>query len=148
MNVFVFYFFFDSNWLPLAGWKEKQYCGHKLIKKPSTYPSQSGVRRGNGSMAKSREEVLGLLERNREGLKRLGVRRLGLFGSCARGETTASSDLDFVVEFAEKSFDAYMDLKAFLEGLFDCRVDLVLTNTIKPRLRPIIQRETVYAQGL
>ena len=99
-------------------------------------------------MARSREEVLGLLERNREGLKRLGVRRLGLFGSCARGETTASSDLDFVVEFAEKSFDAYMDLKAFLEGLFDCRVDLVLTNTIKPRLRPIIQRETVYAQGL
>ena len=99
-------------------------------------------------MARSREEVLGLLERNREGLKRLVVRRLGLFGSCARGETTASSDLDFVVEFAEKSFDAYMDLKAFLEGLFDCRVDLVLTNTIKPRLRPIIQRETVYAQGL
>jgi predicted nucleotidyltransferase len=99
-------------------------------------------------MARSREEVLGLIDQNREGLKRLGVRRLGLFGSCARGEATASSDLDFVVDFADKSFDAYMDLKAYLEDLFGCRVDLVLADTIKPRLRPIIQRETVYASGL
>jgi predicted nucleotidyltransferase len=99
-------------------------------------------------MARSREEVLGLIEQNREGLKKLGVRRLGLFGSCARGEATATSDLDFVVEFANKSFDAYMDLKTFLENLFGCRVDVVLSETIKPRLRPIIQRETVYAPGL
>lgn len=99
-------------------------------------------------MVRSREEVLDLLQRNRERLKMLGVRRLGLFGSCARGEATAGSDLDFVVEFTEKSFDAYMDLKAFLESLFGCRIDLVLANTIKPRLRPIIQREALYAQGL
>lgn len=98
-------------------------------------------------MARNREEVLDLLQRNREELKRLGVRRLGLFGSCARGEATPSSDLDFVVEFTEKSFDAYMDLKTLLEDLFGCRVDLVLDNTIKPQLRPIIQRETVYATG-
>jgi uncharacterized protein len=96
-------------------------------------------------MPKRREEVLGLIEQNRDALKRLGVRRLGLFGSSARGEATSSSDLDFVVE---KSFDAYMDLKAYLEDLFGCRVDLVLADTIKPRLRPIIQRETVYASGL
>jgi uncharacterized protein len=100
------------------------------------------------AMAKNRGEVFSLIEQNREELKRLGVRRLGLFGSCARGEATPSSDLDFVVEFNEKSFDAYMALKAFLEGLFGYRVDLVLANTIKPRLRPIIQRETVYAAGL
>jgi predicted nucleotidyltransferase len=99
-------------------------------------------------MARSREEVLGLIEQNREGLKKLGVHRLGLFGSCARGEATASSDLDFVVELTNKSFDAYMDLKTFLENLFGCRVDVVLSETIKPRLRPIIQRETVYATGL
>lgn len=99
-------------------------------------------------MAGSREEVLRLIEQNREVLKKLGVRQLGLFGSSARGEATSSSDLDFVVDFAEKSFDAYMDLKSFLENLFGCRVDLVLADTIKPRLRPIIQRETVYASGL
>lgn len=99
-------------------------------------------------MTRSREEVLSLLDKNRDRLRKLKVRRLGLFGSCARGEATASSDLDFVVDFTEKSFDAYMDLKAFLEDLFQCRVDLVTVSSIKPRLQPIIQRETIYASGL
>ncbi len=95
----------------------------------------------------SREDILTLIEQNQTALRKLGVRRLGLFGSCARGEATAGSDLDFVVEFSEKSFDAYMDLKSFLENLFRSRVDLVTMSSIKPRLLPIIQRETVYAQG-
>lgn len=99
-------------------------------------------------MARSREEFLGLIEQNRERIKRLGVRRPWLFGSCARGKATANSDLDFVVEFTAKPFDTYMDLKAFLEGLFGRRVDLVLAETVKPRLRSIIQRETAYATGL
>jgi uncharacterized protein len=92
----------------------------------------------------SREDILKLIEQNQAALRKLGVRRLGLFGSCARGEATAGSDLD---EFSEKSFDAYMDLKSFLENLFRSRVDLVTMSSIKPRLLPIIQRETIYAQG-
>ena len=98
-------------------------------------------------MMKSREDILSVIEQNQAALKKLGVRRLGLFGSCARGEATAESDLDFVVEFSDKSFDAYMDLKSFLEDLFRSRVDLVTVNSIKPRLLQIIQRETVYASG-
>ena len=98
-------------------------------------------------MVKSREEVLRLVEENQDTLRKLGVRRLGLFGSCARGEATAESDLDFVVELSHKTFDVYMDLKSFLETLFRCRVDLITMSSIKPRLLPIIQRETVYASG-
>ena len=98
-------------------------------------------------MMKSREDILSVIEQNQAALKKLGVRRLGLFGSCARGEATAESDLDFVVEFSDKSFDAYMDLKSFLEDLFRSRVDLVTVSSIKPRLLPIIQRETVYTSG-
>ncbi|MGA6828709.1 nucleotidyltransferase family protein [Nitrospira sp. NS4] len=98
-------------------------------------------------MMKNREEVLSLIEQNQAALRKLGVRRLGLFGSCARGEATEESDLDFVVEFSDTSFDLYMDLKSFLEELFQSRVDLVTVRSIKPRLLPIIQRETVYARG-
>ena len=98
-------------------------------------------------MMKNREDILSVIEQNQAALKKLGVRRLGLFGSCARGEATAESDLDFVVEFSDKSFDAYMDLKSFLEDLFRSRVDMVTVSSIKPRLLPIIQRETVYASG-
>ena len=53
-------------------------------------------------MVKSREEVLRLIEENQDTLRKLGVRRLGLFGSCARGEATAESDLDFVVDLPPK----------------------------------------------
>jgi len=89
-----------------------------------------------------------MLEDNREALKSLGIIKLGLPGSCARGEESATSDLDFIVRLDTSSFDAYMDLKYFFEGLFNCPVDLVLENTIKPRLRPIIMNEAVYATGL
>ncbi len=99
-------------------------------------------------MTDRREEVLKTLERNREAIRRYGVRRLGLFGSCGRGEASKTSDLDFVVEFESKSFDAYMDLKAFLEELFGCQVDLVLSDAIKPRLRERILKETIHAPGL
>jgi predicted nucleotidyltransferase len=99
-------------------------------------------------MMKTREAVLQQLEDNRDKIRSFGVKRLGLFGSCARGEATQSSDLDFVVELEKKSFDAYMDLKDFLEELFGCKVDLVMKDAIKPRLREPILRETIYAQGL
>ena len=98
-------------------------------------------------MLTSRDEVLKLIEQHQATLRRLGVRRLGLFGSYARGEAMPGSDLDFVVELSEKSFDAYMDTKIFLEDLFQSRVDLVTMSSIKPRLLPIIQREAVYAPG-
>jgi hypothetical protein len=98
--------------------------------------------------ARTREQVLARLEENREALKRFGVKSLGLFGSVARGEGTASSDLDFIVEFDRNTFDAYMGLKEFLESLFGCPVDLVLAHTLKPRLREPVLRETIHAQGL
>lgn len=99
-------------------------------------------------MKKSREKILKILEENKNTIRSYGVKRLGLFGSCARGECSEASDLDFVVEFDKKSFDLYMDLKAFLEELFGCQVDLVLADTIKPRLRTIILEEAVHVPGL
>jgi len=99
-------------------------------------------------MVRNRDEILKILEENRNVIRDYGVRRLGLFGSCARGECSQISDLDFVVEFEKKSFDAYMDLKLFLEELFGCQVDLVISDTIKPRLRSLILGEAIHAPGL
>ena len=99
-------------------------------------------------MALSTHEILHRLEQNAPVIRRYGVRSLGLFGSGARGTARQDSDLDFVVEFETKSFDAYMNLKEFLEGLFGRRVDLVLADAIKPRLRATILEEAVHAPGL
>ncbi len=98
-------------------------------------------------MLTSRDEVRKRIEQNQATLRRLGVRRLGLFGSYARGEAMPGTDLDFVVELSEKSFDAYMDTNIFLEDLFQSRVDLVTMSSIKPRLLPIIRREAIYTPG-
>ena len=96
----------------------------------------------------NRDKILQIIEANRDAIKAYGVRRLGLFGSYARGENTEASDLDFIVEFEKKTFDAYMDLKAFLEKLFARKVDLVLTDAIKPRLRKTILNEAAYGPRL
>ena|SRR3989442_7421384 len=96
----------------------------------------------------NRSEILHLLGANQAKIKSFGVRSLGLFGSVARGDATDMSDLDFIVEFERKSFDAYMDLKFFLEELFGKRVDLALAEGIKPRLRERILEDAVHAPGL
>jgi hypothetical protein len=99
-------------------------------------------------MNMSRSEILRTLEAHAPAIRRHGVRSLGLFGSRAQGTAGTESDLDLVVEFEVKSFDAYMDLKAYLEDLFGVRVDLVLKDTIKPRLRERILAEALHAPGL
>ena len=96
----------------------------------------------------TREQILAKLSERRDNIRRFGVRSLGLFGSVARGENSSASDLDFLVEFDRISFDAYMDLKAYLEDLFACPVDLVLADALKARLREPILNETIHAPGL
>jgi hypothetical protein len=100
-------------------------------------------------MSPSANQILQALTAHSDAIRRYGARRLGLFGSQARGDATGKSDLDFLVEFepGTKTFDNYMDLKAFLEDLFDRPVDLVVSNVIKPRLRDAILRETIYVPG-
>lgn len=78
----------------------------------------------------------------------MGVLKIGIFGSYRRGSPRSTSDMDFLVVLERPSFDNYMDLKFFLEDLFSCKVDLVMEDTLKPRLRPYILEEVIYAQGL
>ncbi len=96
----------------------------------------------------TRDEILKRLEENREIIQGLGVRRLGIFGSYARREQKEASDMDFLAEFEQATLQNYLNLKEFLEQLFGCPVDLVFEDTLKPRLKPIILNEVVYAAGL
>lgn len=79
--------------------------------------------------------------------QKFGVKRIGIFGSFARGEEKKDSDLDVLVTFEEgqKTFDNYMDLKFYLEDLFGREVDLVTEKALKPQLKDIIMKEVVYA---
>ncbi len=95
------------------------------------------------------KDILNKLNQHAEKLqKSFSVHRIGLFGSYVHGSAKQSSDVDILVELTDPSFDHYMDLKFYLENIFGTSVDLVLADTIKPRLRPIIAREVIYAEGL
>ena len=89
------------------------------------------------------DEIFQTINRNRVDLFRLGVSRIGLFGSAARDEAGPDSDLDFLVEFrpGEKSYDHFFDLADFLEQLFGHRVDLLTVDSVSPVLRERILQE-------
>ena len=95
-------------------------------------------------MKLTKARVLSSLTIHRARLNDFGVRKLALFGSVAEGKQAAGSDLDFLVEFDRATFDRYMDLKQFFEGLFRRKVDLVLADALKPALRPRITRQAVH----
>ena len=76
------------------------------------------------------------------------VSRIGVFGSVVRNEAQPESNIDILVDLADPTFDHYMDLKFYLEKLFNKSVDLVMADSVKARIKPIIDQEVIYAQGL
>ncbi len=94
----------------------------------------------------TKEEILNTLEKNRGSLKKLGVKKIGLFGSYLKGAATKKSDIDILVSFNRATFDAYMDLKFMLESVFKRRVDLVIENSLKPSML-YVKKEAVYAKA-
>ena len=94
------------------------------------------------------EYVLGELAKHADVLRGFGVKRIGLFGSVARGEATEDSDLDFLVDLARLTYDDYFGLLKFLEEHFDCGVDLVTTTVLRKELEPYIDQDIVYAKGI
>jgi len=97
---------------------------------------------------RTRSDIISLLEQNRKAIKNFGVRELGVFGSFAREEQTATSDVDVLVDLEQKTFDSYMDLLFFLEDLFDGKVDLVMKDTIKPAIKNRVLAEAIYVSEL
>jgi predicted nucleotidyltransferase len=98
--------------------------------------------------ARTREDILAELAGRAPALRRLGVTSLGLFGSYARNEQTATSDVDLLATFDPLTFRAYMDAKLLLEAALGLPVDLALADDLRPRLRERVLNEVIYVAGL
>lgn len=82
--------------------------------------------------------------------RRYHVRELAVFGSAVRGELTANSDLDLLVDFevdAQIGFLALARMQRELAGLAGRQVDLVPKSGLKPAIRDSVTSEAqvIYA---
>ena len=76
---------------------------------------------------------------HKKDLVRLGVRNLSLFGSVARNEASAKSDVDVLVKLDSNiGYFEFFDIKTYLEKLLGCKVDLVTKNALHPALKKCI----------
>ena len=76
--------------------------------------------------------------------ERFKVKSIGLFGSSLRGEQSQESDIDILVEF-HSTIDLFefIELENFLSEILGSKVDLVMRDALKPRIKDRILRETV-----
>lgn len=90
------------------------------------------------------DQVMGVLRTHEAELRRAGIRHLSLFGSVARGDADANSDVDLAVEFDPAARMDLMRLTALerrLGEILGRRVDLLPEPAEKPRLRSNIERD-------
>ena len=92
-----------------------------------------------------RDEILAILRRHWAEIQaRFGVERLALFGSTARSEAHAASDVDLLVRFqSPPGYDGYFALKCYLEALLGAPVDLVMDGALRPWARPQVEQEAI-----
>jgi len=77
---------------------------------------------------------------------KFGVEEIGVFGSYARGEETADSDVDILIKFKKPSFDALMGAYLYLEKILNKKIDLVTKHRhLSSRFLKIIEKEIIYA---
>jgi uncharacterized protein len=89
------------------------------------------------------------LQEHVERIRALGVHRLALFGSVARGTERADSDVDLLVEFeGAPTFDRYAALATFLEDTLRCNVDLITIGSLRDPIRAEILQEARDVAGL
>ena len=94
---------------------------------------------------KDRNQILTILRKHAPFLReRFKVKRIGVFGSYARGHEKGTSDVDILVDLHGPIGWEYVDLKEYLEKILEIDVDLVTVKALKPQLREVILKEVVF----
>lgn len=98
-------------------------------------------------MLKTTSEYLDVLRRYKAtNASRLGISKMGIFGSVARGEQQENSDVDVFIEMEKPDYFVLCDIREELEHLFGCKVDLVtLHKWMRPLFRKNIDRDAILA---
>lgn len=97
---------------------------------------------------KSLDDTLAKLRAHEGELRGFGATHAAVFGSVARGEATAASDVDVLVDLDDRrpmGIFEYARLKLCINEILNGSTDVVNRRTLKPLLRESILRDAVNA---
>lgn len=88
------------------------------------------------------------IEMQKQQLQAFGLKRIGIFGSSARGEQKATSDVDVILDFdqTKKTYRNFIHSTFLLEQVLGSTVDAVTPQGLSPYIKPFIDRDITYVQ--
>jgi len=95
----------------------------------------------------TKKEIINILKAEKTFLNnQFGLVNIGLFGSYARAEQDINSDIDFVVELKEPTFNSLVGLQIYLEKKFNRKIELVRKGeNLNRRFFSRIEDDVIYA---
>jgi len=99
-------------------------------------------------MVTNTNDILEVINIRKADICKLGIIKVGLFGSFSRGEQNRESDVDLLIEFGKdkKSFKNYMGFVRLVENLFGRDVEVVTPESLSPYIAPYIKKEVKYVK--
>ena len=94
----------------------------------------------------TKNEILHTLKNNKSYLEEnFKVNKIGLFGSYAHDLQSSESDIDFYVEFKEKTYDNLAGLWVYLEELYHKNIDIIYKHKNNNKVViSNIQKDVIY----
>ena len=79
-----------------------------------------------------------------EQIKPYKPKRIGVFGSYARGEATPESDIDIAVDIEETMGLNFVAMANEIEALFGIKTDVIPKRSVKPEYLPYLEKDIIY----
>ena len=97
-------------------------------------------------MSKELKNKLEILRKSQDKiLADFGVKKIGIFGSFAKGEQNKKSDIDILVEFNQPiGFFGFVELEDKLGKILKRKVDLVTKKALKPAMKQQVLKDVIY----
>lgn len=94
------------------------------------------------------QNITQILIAQKHQLQTFGLRKIGIFGSLARGQEQKTSDLDLLLDFepSQKTYKNFFAGISFLEKLFNRPIDAVTPQSLSPYIKPYIEKDITYVQ--